>query len=264
MSQRRSPIVLLATAALGLAVLTGCTPTIPVATATTPAPTGTTVATTAPTTPPTTQPVATTTPPATTTTAKGCAPTTAIEPADAVDKTTIDVDGDGLKDTEWVSDTPSLKFGVTTASGATYSYSLSAASPAPREGFIARLNDHRIVSMVDDNRAAYVHFFVNCGWVTPKNAQGQQYTFDYNEFTGHGSGVGCSLGYVVGWQLKNTSTGYTVTKTPMNLNVTGSYATNGTTSTVVSNASVNDPRVKTAQTISCAGVTVANGGVSVG
>jgi len=259
MSQRLSPIALLATAALGLAVLTGCTPSTPAATPSTPAAAPTTPASSTPSATPSTTP----TTPATTTSA-GCAPTTAVMPADAVSKKTIDVDGDGKADTEWVSLSPSLRFGVTTASGATYSYSLPTASPAQREGFIARLNDHRIVSIADDNRAAYVHFFVNCGWVTPKNAQGQQYTFDMQDLTGHGTGVGCSLGFVVGWQLKNTSTGYTVTKTEMYLNTTGSYASNGPTSTVVTNASSSDPRVKTAQTISCGSVTVANGGVTAG
>jgi hypothetical protein len=50
----------------------------------------------------------------------------------------------------------------------------------------------------------------------------------------------------------------------MYLNVTGSGASNGPTTTVVTNASSSDPRVTTAMTISCGSVTVANGGVHVG
>lgn len=185
-------------------------------------------------------------------------------PAGAASRKVGDLDGDGKADTEWISDTPTLRFGVTTASGATFSYALPTASPAPREGFVTRLNDHRVVSIVDDNRAAYVHFVVNCAWVTPKDSHGAQYTFDMQDLTGHGTGVGCSKGFVVGFQATNTSTGYTVKQTQLYLNTTGSVASNGPTSTVVTGASSSDPRVKAAMTISCGSVTVANGGVHVG
>jgi hypothetical protein len=183
-------------------------------------------------------------------------------PAGAVSHQTIDVDGDGLADTEWISDTPTLEFGVTTASGATFSYPLSTASPATREGFIAQLNDHRIVSLVDDNRAAYVHFFVNCAWVETKHSNGTSFVLDFNDFAGTGSGVGCSLGYVVQFQATNSGGSYTVTKTPLNLNTDGSRATLGTTTTVVTGVAATDSRVKVAQKLSCEAVTPSSGGVS--
>ena len=263
MSQRLVPLALFAAIASGTALLlSGCflIPSSP-----SPSPTSTT-------TQPAASPSASTTPsstpsisptPTSTASTTGCAPNSASIPAGAVTRTTIDVDGDGRPDTEWISDSPTLEFGVTTASGATYSYPLPTASPAGREGFIARLNDHRIVSIVDDNRSAYVHFFVNCGWVETTHPGGSQYVLDFNDFVGTGSGVGCILGYVNSYQLKNTSTGYTVTATPLNLNGTGSVANPGTTTTVVTNASSSDPRVKVAQEISCGTVTVATGGVAV-
>ena len=151
---------------------------------------------------------------------------------------------------------------MTTASGATYSYPLSTASPAGREGFIAQLNDHRIVSLADDNRSASVHFFVNCAWVETKHPDGTQYVLDFNDFAGTGSGVGCSLGYVVQYQATNSGGSYTVTKTPLNLNVDGSRATPGTPTTVVTGVAATDSRVKVAQELSCAAVTVASGGIS--
>lgn len=184
-------------------------------------------------------------------------------PAGAVSHKTIDVDGDGIADTEWISTTPTLEFGVTTASGATFAYPLASASPAAREGFIARLNYHRIVSIVDDGRAAYVHFFVNCAWVTTKHTNGSQYVLDFNDFNGTGSGVGCILGYVNSYNVTTTSTGDTVTATPLDLNGTGSVASPGAKTTIVTNASSSDPKVKVAQEISCGSVTVANGGVTV-
>jgi hypothetical protein len=184
-------------------------------------------------------------------------------PAGAVHRTTIDVDGDGRADTEWITTTPTLKFGVTTASGATFSYPLSTAAPTTREGFIAQLNDHRIVSLVDDGRAAYVHFFVNCSWVETKNYSGQPYPLDFNDFGGTGTGVGCSFGYVVQFQATLTGSTYTVTKTPLNLNTDGSKASPGTTSTVVAGVPASDSRVIVAKELSCEAVTVGNGGVSV-
>ncbi len=153
---------------------------------------------------------------------------------------------------------------MTTASGSTFSYSLPSASPQAREGFVTRLNEHRIVSIVDDGRGAYVHFIVKCAWVQPKDSHGVPYTYDMADFTGNGTGVGCSAGFVVGYQATNKATGYTVKQTELYLNATGSVGSNGPTTTVVKNASVNDPRVKRAMTISCGNVTVANGGVHVG
>jgi hypothetical protein len=185
-------------------------------------------------------------------------------PAGAVHRTTIDVDDDGLADTEWITTSPLLEFGVTTASGATFAYPLSTAAPTTREGFIARLNDHRIVSLVDDGRAAYAHFFGNCAWAETKTYAGQPYPLDFNDFAGVGTGVGCSLGYVVQFQATLAGTTYTVTKTPLNLNTDGSKAAPGTPSTVVAGAPATDSRVKVAKEISCEAVTVGNAGVSVG
>jgi hypothetical protein len=85
---------------------------------------------------------------------------------------------------------------------------------------------------------------------------------DFNDFNGTGSGVGCILGYVNSYNVKTSSTGDTVTATPLDLNGTGSVANPGAATTVVTNASSSDPRVKVAQEISCGSVTVANGGVA--
>ncbi len=98
----------------------------------------------------------------------------------------------------------------------------------------------------------------------PKTYAGQPYPLDFNDFAGTGTGVGCSLGYVVQFQATLTGSTYTVTKTPLNLNTDGSKAAAGTTSTVVDGAPANDSRVRVAKEISCEAVTVDNGGVAVG
>ena len=265
MSQRLVPLALFAVIASSTALLlSGCflipssTPS-PSATPVGP-PTETTNPSTPSAAPSATVPVPT---PTGTATGTGCSPNSATMPVTAIHRTTIDVDGDGLADTEWITNTPTLEFGVTTASGATFSYPLSTASPNTREGFIARLNDHRIVSLVDDGRAAYAHFFGNCKWVETKNYSGTTYPLDFQDFASVGSGVGCSFGYVVQFQATLSGTTYTVTKTPLNLNTDGSKAAAGTTTTVVTGAPASDSRVKVAQEISCQAVTVSNGGGSV-
>lgn len=182
-------------------------------------------------------------------------------PRGATAKTTIDVDGDGRPDTEWLSLDGGLRFGVTTASGATFSYALNTASPASRAGFVARLNGNQIISIADDDRAAYIHVVEDCAFVQPKDPQGVDYTFDMQNLRGNGTGVGCSDGALVGYQATSTAAGFTVEQTVVNLGQNGSLATNGATSTVATDAPSDTPLVEAAQTISCGTVTVANGGV---
>ena len=265
MSQRLVPLALFALIASGTALLlSGCflipSPTS-APTATGAPPTSTESSTPSATPSATVDPIPT---PTGVATGAGCGTNSATMPAGAVHHPTIDVDGDGLTDTEWISATPTLEFGVTTASGATFSYPLSTAAPTTREGFIARLNDHRIVSLVDDGRAAYAHFFGNCEWVETKTYSGTPYPLDFNDFAGVGSGVGCSFGYVVQFEATLSGGTYTVTKTPLNLNTDGSKASPGTPVTVVTGAPASDSRVKIAKELSCQAVTPSNGGVSVG
>jgi hypothetical protein len=259
MSQRLLPVALFAVVASGAALLlSGCF-LIPSPTPIVTPPAGTPIQS------PSATPTATQTPPPTssgTPTAAGCAPNSATKPAGAISHPTIDVDGDGVADTEWIANSPVLEFGVTTASGATFSYPLATASPAGREGFIAQLNDHRIVSLVDDNRAAYVHFFVNCAWVETKHPNGTPYVLDFNDVAGTGSGVSCSLGYVESLQAVNSGGSYTVTQTPVDLNVDGSRATPGAPVAIATGVPATDAHVKLAQEISCGTVTPSSGGVS--
>ncbi|HEY5231866.1 MAG TPA: hypothetical protein VIJ11_13370 [Galbitalea sp.] len=260
MSQRLVPLALFAVVASSAALLlSGCflIPSPSPAPTSAPPPTETTNTPAAPSATPTA--IST---PSGTATAAGCPSNSATMPAGAVSHPTIDVDGDGVADTEWMSSSPTLEFGVTTASGATFSYPLATASPAGREGFISRLNDHRIVSIVDDNRAAYLHFFVNCAWVETKTPQGAPYPLDFNDFAGTGSGVGCAFGYVESFQAVNSGGSYTVTQTPVDLNGDGSRATPGAPLAIATGVAATDAHVKAAQTISCEGVTVANGGVT--
>ena len=152
------------------------------------------------------------------------------------------------------------EFGVTTASGATASYPLISASPIARSGLVARLGS-RVISLESDGRGAYVHVFVDCKFLQPLNIGGQPYTFDLQNLRGNGTGVGCAAAQLVGYQALDKGSGFTVTQRTVQLSADGTKATSGTGSTVGVNLSSTDPRVKTAESVSCDSVTMTNGGV---
>jgi hypothetical protein len=181
-------------------------------------------------------------------------------PTDAVSKRTIDVDGDGRADTEWIAMDDGVEFGVTTASGATQTYEIEGGGGAPREGFIARFDTNRIVSMADDNRSVDVYFFMNCKWVELKNAAGDQYPLDFNGFRGIATGAGCSAGTLVSYDTSYVGDSVTITQTPITVS-NGGVGTAGATVTVDTSIPRTDPRVYRAEELSCGTVTVKNGGV---
>jgi hypothetical protein len=202
------------------------------------------------------------------TAAKGCPPTPGTTaPANAVTASTIDVDGDGSPDTEWIAQIGTVtRFGVTTASGATFSYNVTSASPIPRGGFVARLAPDLVISLLSDGRGAYLHTIDRCAFVQPTDTRGQPYVFDLQNLRGTGTGVGCVPAgndlALVGY-LATTSNGtVTVTQTVIRLNVAGTIARNGTITIVARNVPSTDPIVATATSVTCGTVTIPSGGVS--
>ncbi|WP_213814489.1 hypothetical protein [Glaciihabitans sp. dw_435] len=208
--------------------------------------------------------------PGTTTTASsGCAPTPATSmPADAVARKVIDVDGDGKKDVLWATDDGGpVRFGVTTASGAMFSYEVNSASPGGRHAFLAKMVGGRIISLADDGRGAYLHVLVGCNFVQPLNPGGEAYTFDMENLRGNGTGVGCITTdqgtEIVGLQATATGRTYTVTQTVINLSANGKLASNGATTTLGTKLAATDPIVVGAQSITCGASSAATDGVSI-
>jgi len=240
-------LVVLLVAAVGVIVyllVDGGDDAVPAASATTPAAT-----TTAPQTEPSTP--ATTTAPA-----AGCTPNDATVPAGADVVTVIDVDGDGRPDEAWLSGGASRTFGITTASGATFSTTIESASPIPASAIVQRVQTDEIpIALVDLGREALVYSLADCAVTPVANAQGQPYTFDRG-FAGEGTGVGCTqdggalrlagLDAVAG-----ADETYTVTRTFVDLGADGRDATNGSPEQVATGAAADDPVVTTAQEVSC-------------
>ena len=92
-------------------------------------------------------------------------------------------------------------FGITTASGATFSTSIESASPVPASAIVNRVQTQQIpIALVDLGREALVYSLTDCAVTPVANAQGQPYTFDRG-FAGAGTGVGvhARAGARCGW-----------------------------------------------------------------
>jgi hypothetical protein len=134
-------------------------------------------------------------PPATSSTA-GCPASGDGVPAGADEAPTVDVDGDGRPDTEWIAQRPGsdggVTFGVTTASGGTASAVIRSASPVARSVLVADVTGQgEVIALASDGRQVQLYAVHDCGLVPVQDDQGQQYAFDLG-FTGFGTGVGCA------------------------------------------------------------------------
>jgi len=276
---------------LGAALLTACgsgpTPTAMPAPATTAVPLTATVTTTTTTT--TTGSASTTTGPAPTTTAgvapptgagmatpgaalaaapapaSGCLSTGSGVPAGATTKQVIDVDGDGRPDTGWLS-SDGTTFGITTASGATFSVPIELAGGGPRKVLVENTDDHgTIAALASDGRTVELLVVTNCGLLPATNAQGAHYEFDLG-LRGTGTGVGCSQitgtpgRSLVGLNVHRNAAGQPDSVHRTQIILDGSSARNGATDII---PTTNNPTaVQSGSDISCGDLTINHDGVT--
>jgi len=194
----------------------------------------------------------------------GC-PATGYAPTGTNSAPTLDVDGDGQADTEWIATQPtgdgSVQFGVQTASGAAITANLASASPDARSVLVADVTGNgEFVVLASDGRAVQLWAISDCAIVPVQNPQGQQYTFDLG-FTGHGTGVGCAdvdgdgVRDLVGLEAD----GVTVTSTIVALD--GPNASNGASTTI---SDVTPALADAARSVGCGDLTLADDGVTSG
>ena len=249
---------LLPAALLGLVLLAGCSSGDD-APAAAPA---TTPQTSASTPPPATGPSGGT--PTTDGTSAGCPPT-GYALTGTEHRPTLDVDGDGQADTEWIAPQPtgdgSVQFGVQTASGDAITANLQSASPLPRSLLVADVTGAgELIALTSDGRAVQLWAVSDCQLIPARNASGEQYTFDLG-FTGQGTGVGCldvdgdGVRDLAGLLADGTS----VTETAIDL--ASPQATNGTSRTV---EDAPADQLELARSVSCGDLTLAADGVSTG
>ena len=191
-------------------------------------------------------------------------------PVGAHSKQTIDVDGDGRPDTEWIATSPDasggIPFGIRTASGGVFSATFTSASPVARSVMFADVTGHgEIIALASDGRQVLLYAVSQCQLIAEKNVQGQQYAFDLG-FTGFGTGVGCvdangdGTTDLVGLKYVPEAQGQgTIQRTIVTLN--GPNARNGATDTVPAD---NANLVDEAHAVTCGDQSLTANGVSSG
>jgi len=203
----------------------------------------------------------------TTTGAAGCAETDDGTPEGADTHEVVDVDGDGEADTAWLTGGADRRFGITTASGATFSVAVDSASPQRASAVVnvvAAGDDTAPVALVDTGREVLLFSAADCDLAATQNLAGAPYTFDKG-FTGQGTGVGCTEedGTLRLAGLNATSADgstFTVTRTFVDLDDGALNAANGDEATVADDAGPDDPEVVTAQETTCGELVVGEDG----
>ncbi|MFD6175672.1 MULTISPECIES: hypothetical protein [unclassified Isoptericola] len=190
--------------------------------------------------------------------AAGCPATDDGTPDGADTHEAVDVDGDGEADTAWLTGGTDRRFGITTASGATFSVAVDSASPQRASAVVnvvAAGDGTAPIALVDTGREVLLFSAADCDLAATQNLTGGAYTFDKG-FTGHGTGVGCTEvdGALHLAGLDATSAdgrSFTVTRTFVDLDDDALTAANGEESTVATDAGPDEPVVVTAQETSC-------------
>jgi len=193
--------------------------------------------------------------------AQACAPTKEGVPDDADTVTVIDVDGDGQRDTAWITPGADRRFGITTASGATFSEAIDSASPQRASAVVNRVGPNDLpIALLDTGRSVDLLLLSGCEVRAVKNEQGQPYTFDKG-FTGNGTGVAClqdgalTLAGMLAEPVDKSATRFKVTRTWVELSDDGTTAKNGASKTLARAVGENDKDLELAQETSCDGLT---------
>ena len=85
--------------------------------------------------------------------AAGCAANGIAAPTGANVVTVVDVDGDGKPDKAWISPGAGRQFGITTASGATFSIPIESASPQPASAVVNLVQKDKLpIALVSTGR----------------------------------------------------------------------------------------------------------------
>lgn len=198
--------------------------------------------------------------------ATGCPATGDGVPAGASSGEIVDVDGDGRADTAWLTGGAERTFGVTTASGATFSTPIDSASPIPASAVVGVVGTDAVpIALVDLGREARLLTLADCTATPTVDAQGQPYVFGRG-FGDQGTGVGCSeidgTLRLAGLLATEEGDGWTVTRTLVDLSDEGRVATNGAVEEVASGAAADDPVVTTAQEVSCGDAVAGDDGLA--
>jgi len=198
-----------------------------------------------------------------------CAATSSGTPAGAATAPTIDVDGDGRDDTAWLAGPAGAErsFGITTASGATFSTPFSSASPIAASAFAFEpAGELPAYALVSDGRLGSLWLLADCRVTAVTNPQGDPYTFDLGGFTGFGTGVGCvdldrdGRRDLVGLLAESADPPTTRIKRTI-VKLDGDHASNGTSDELTAHSPADDAEIESARSVTCGDLTLDGNGV---
>ncbi len=201
---------------------------------------------------------------AATTPTAGCAPSSGAIPAGAATASIPDIDGDGLRDTEYYTeylpDGGGFDYGIRTASGHLARIHETMRGPGDHGGWTARIVHGTVITVIDDHRSAKLYSFRGCSFHAVRNAQGHQYTFGIAGYTGPGTGVACVVRNGMPWLFGEQATRrpdqrWDVIRTHVVVTRSGSSARNGVIEKVGSDLANASKQVQTAFVSSCGSVT---------
>lgn len=162
--------------------------------------------------------------------------------------------------TVWIG--PDGLIGVTTPEG-TGTLRVSTASPVPLQAIVIDAqNDGQRQLIVSDGRSAHLYLVIHC-WISETyDGQGEPFVFDLQNLRGRGTGVGCQdLGdgrHLVALQALPDGGGFIINRTQINFD--GTTALRGRSDSITG-ASLDDPVVAAAMTITCGAQTIGTDGV---
>ena len=144
-----------------------------------------------------------------------------------------------------------------TASGATFSTPIEAASPIAASALVTRVEARQVpIALIDTGRSVALLSLENCRARPIANAQGEAYAFDKG-FTGYGTGVACveqeGITVLAGVLAKSDGAGsrYRIERTLVRVSSDGTRATNGARSVVARDVAAGDPAVEAARQTTC-------------
>ena len=121
----------------------------------------------------------------------GCPATTGSIPAGATSGASLDVDGDGRDDTQFVGKQDSMSnqlFGLSTASGATFSSTYGNANRSTRLLFVLQVAGQTVAVMNASGRSSEAFIVTGCSLVPVTNADGTEFDFS-DAVAGPGGGM---------------------------------------------------------------------------
>ncbi len=196
----------------------------------------------------------------------GCTEGSTDVPAGAAKKEVADVDGDGLGDTAWIvtADDGHTKVGIVTAAGGGAERVFESASPVERSILVTDADRKPPVEIfADDGRSVQLWAFSDCAIVDVDNPQGETYVFSLG-FSDVGTGVGCvdiaGRQQLVGLDIVS-DTSDTVDWSRTIVELDGTNASNGATSTGTFTRPADDARIELLHEVTCGDLTILDDGL---